>query len=277
MVRKNPESGLSKGIRKTMTSLNLDEPLVSNQYQKEFIVKIANSLEEREAVFRLAYQVYLEKGFIKPNFAEWLVQNYDAMNATVVLSVWDKNKKLAGSLTLIFEENMKLPAEKIYSDEIKTLRAKGEKLLEVSRLVVSQEFRNSKEVLLLLYNYLMIYSFYVKNYSGMVIEVNPRHKAYYKALLKYDEIGVEKACPSVQNAPAVLLYLPLTRYQSEVKYFANQTQLGLKERSLYPHFLKPEQETLVAYYLSRQVKPMSSEEKQYFGFTESGISRVVCI
>lgn len=259
-----------------MATLHVDKPLVEKQNQKDFIIKIANTLEERESVFRLAYEVYLKKGFIKPNYSEWLVQNYDAMKTTIILSVWDKNKKLAGSLTLIFDESMKLPAEKIYSNEIKELKMKGENLLEVSRLVVSQEFRNSKEILLLLFNYLMIYSFHVMKYTGMVIEVNPRHKEYYKSLLKFDEIGIEKACPSVENAPAVLLHLPLHRYQSEIHYYANSSLSPAKERSLYPHFLKPEQEKLVAHFLEKQAKPISSEEKTYFGFSESGISKSVC-
>jgi hypothetical protein len=178
---------------------------------------------------------------------------------------------------LVFEEDMNLPAEKIYGEEINNLKKNGEKLLEVSRLVVSPEFRNYKEVLLLLFNYLMIYSLHVKEYTSIVIEVNPRHKTYYKALLKFDEIGIQKACPSVQDAPAVLLYLPLGRYQAEVQYFANCKNAPTKERSLYPHFLKPEQEKLVAHYLEKQVKPMSCEEKIYFGFSESGINRATCI
>ena len=36
--------------------------------------------------------------------------------------------------------------------------------------------------------------------------------------------------------------------------------------SLYPYFIKPEQESLVAYYLEKQAKPMSKEEKNYFRF-----------
>lgn len=113
------------------------------------------------------------------------------------------------------------------------------------------------------------------HYTSMIIEVNPRHKAYYKTLLKYDEIGAEKACPSVQNAPAVLLHLPLERYQSEIKNATNHS--AGKNRSLYPFFIKPEQETLVAQSLQNQKKPMTMAEKIYFGFSESGINRAVCI
>ena len=126
-------------------------------------------------------------------------------------------------------------------------------------------------------NYLAIYSYHVKKYSSLIIQVNPRHKNYYKSLLNFDEIGAEKSCPIVQNAPAVLLHLPLSRYQSEVIRYSKNFEHHKRERSLYPHFLKPEQEKLVAHYLQKQFKPISSEEKMYFGFSESGISRAVCV
>ena len=55
--------------------------------------------------------------------------------------------------------------------------------------------------------------------------------------------------------------VPSFFYQAEVNYCAKATGNTKKERSLYPHFLKPEQEKLVAHYLKNQFKPMSAEEK----------------
>jgi N-acyl-L-homoserine lactone synthetase len=268
MVVKNNNSGVSIAMSETISSLENGSPIKEKKIPTNFTIKIANSLQEREDVFRLGYQVYFEKGYIKQNYQEWLIQSYDANSETVILMVQDQNKEIAGSLTLVFSESMKLPAERIYGEEIKGYQAKGEKMVEVSRLVISHEYRNSKEVLLLLINYLMIYCYHEKKYSSLIIEVNPRHKNYYKSLLNFDEVGGEKACPNVQNAPAVLLHLPLSRYQSEVTRCANNPDQNKKERSLYPYFLKPEQESLVIYYLNKQVKPMSEEEKHHFGFTE---------
>ena len=277
MKRRSSTTGLSLAIRNTMTSFSSGATFIEKKTPAEFIIKIANTLEERESVFQLAYQVYLEKGYIKDNPTRRLVQTYDANPETVILIVQDQNRNIAGSLTLVFSGSAKLPAEKIYGDEIASLKNKGERLVEISRLIIDDRYRSSKEVLLLLMNYLAIYSYHEKKYSSLIVQVNPRHKNYYKALLNFDEIGTEKACPSVQNAPAVLLYLPLSRYQSEVIRYANMSDQSKKERSLYPHFVKPEQEKLVAHYLSNQVKPISSEEKNYFGFTESGIGQVACV
>lgn len=273
MVIKSKDSGVSIALNAINTSIENNLPVLEKKIPPQFSIKIANTLFEREAVFRMGYQIYLEKSFIKPNSQNWMVQNYDFDEETVILMVQDQNKNLAGSVTLVFEGNSKLPAEKIYGKELKDLRASGERMVELSRLVVNPEYRNSKEILVLLFNYLAIYSCHIKKYTSLVVEVNPRHKDYYKALLNFDEIGCEKECPMVQNAPAVLLHLPLKRYQSEVLRCKNQDTVNKKERTLYTFFLKPEQENLVTYYLIKQINPMSTEEKQYFGYSESNGKR----
>ncbi len=275
MATNTNHSGLSTALNSISTSLESGNLLQGKKESPQFTIKIANTLSEREAVFQMGYQIYLEKGFIKANSQNWMVQNYDFDEDTVILMVQDQDKNLAGSLTLVFDGSSKLPAEKIYGKELKDLKNSGERMVELSRLVVNPGYRNSKEILVLLFNYLAIYSYHIKNYTSLVVEVNPRHKDYYKALLNFDEIGKEKACPMVQNAPAVLLHLPLKRYQSEVIRCKNQSIIDRKERSLYAFFLKPEQESLVAYYLQKQATPMSTEEKQYFGYSASNSQMAV--
>lgn len=273
----NHESGISGAIQKTMSCFLKNDQLIEEHKKKEFSIKIANSLPERESVFNLGYKVYLEKGFIKPNPQNWMIQDYDFDLETVVLIVQDNHKNLVGSITLVFDGSSKLPAEKTYNKELKNLRNSGDKFVEISRLVIDPQYRNSKEILVLLFNYLSIYSYHIKKYSSLVIEVNPRHKAYYKTLLSFDEIGEERACKIVQNAPAVLLHLPLERYQSEVKRCKHQKIENKKERSLYSFFLNLEQESLVSFCLAKQAIPMSAEEKLYFGFSDTNLEMVAAI
>jgi hypothetical protein len=277
MIKKNAPSNVSIAIQKTMHSYETNTALIEKEKTNEFTIKIANTLEEREETFKLAYQVYLEKGYVNQNANEWLVQSYDTNKDTVILIVQDKQKNIVGSVTLVFDGTSKLPAERIYREELKTLRANGNKMVEISRLVISPNYRNSKDILVLLFNYLCIYIHHVKAYDHLIIEVNPRHKNYYKTLLNFDEIGCERPCPQVQNAPAVLLQLMTSTYQAEISKYNNPESIVKKERSLYPYFIKSKQESLVAHYLQKQVKPMSAEERIYFGFSESGISRAVCV
>ena len=136
-------------------------------------------------------------------------------------------------------------------------------------MVISPQYRNSKEILILLFNYLYIYSYFIQNYTCLAIEVNPRHVAYYQTLLHFRAIGNEKPCPTVQSAPAILMYVPLVHMEEEVVRLSNQIEPEKNNRSLYNYLLKPEQQKLVSYYLERQIKQMSIEEKEHFGFTNS--------
>jgi len=267
-------SSVSIGIKDTFAYLKRDEPLKKTG-PTGLTIRLANNLEDRQKVFRLAYQVYFEKGFTVKNTNEWYIQNYDMDSNTAILMVTDVKNEIVGSVTLVFNERSHLPAEKIYKNELNSVKKRIGKIAEISRLTVSPDYRNSKDVLILLFNYLAIFVDLVKNYSGLVIEVNPRHKAFYKELLGFEEIGTEKACPSVQDAPASLLLLTVSKYRQEVMRHQNIIKQNKKTRSLYPYFINTEQERLVAKYLKKQVRSMSAAEKLYFGFTESGITRTV--
>lgn len=276
METKKTISGVSAAISRTMVSYEKKMALLERQAKSDFSIKIASSLEERKEAFQLAYKVYLGKEYVKINPDEWLVNEYDQNESTTVFIVKDKSGKIIATATLVFNDDSVLPTEHIYKSEIQEIKKSGSKIVEVSRLVIDQEYRNSKEILVLLFNYMFIYGYHVKHFDSTIIQVNPRHKDFYKKLLNFREIGEEKNCPIVQNAPAILLFLPLSFYYSEIMRQTNVIQESKKDRSLYPHFININQETLVVHYLKKMAKPISLAEKAYFGFSESGSSHAVC-
>lgn len=271
MKRNQRPSGVSIALSQSFSNGAFKE-----QSPTGYTIKIANTLEERASAYRLAYKVYLDKGYIKKNPYEWLIKPQDANSDTATLIVQDIKKNVVGTVTMIFDGLDKIPAQSIYAKEIKILRTRQEKIVEISRLVIDYDHRNAKEILTILFNYLYIFSRQVKNYSCLIIEVNPRHKEFYRSLLGFAEIGDEKPCPIVQNAPAVLLFSSLNPNKNEIFKNLNENP-EKRNRSLFPRFLKPEQEGLVALYLEKQYKPMSVEEKIYFGFTDSSIGHELVI
>ncbi len=262
-------SGISTALVKSHNMVVQSENALFDEKQKrEYTIKIANTLEEREAAFKLGYKVYLEKGYTKENQDERLICDYDFNENTVILIVQDKEKNVAGTATLVFDKNLELPANKMYHHEINTLKKSGKKTAEICRFAINSDCRNSKEILILLFNYVAIYTTRVKFYDGLAIEVTPRHKNYYKGLLHFIEIGTEKRCPQVQGTVGVLLYLSSEYYQSIIEGATSTNDSQKGDRSIYPHFLRAEQEELVASYLEKQTKAMGDLEKSYFGFSE---------
>ena len=148
---RNNTSGLSIAMKTALFSDQNNSSKSEKKILPEFSIKVANTLEERESVFQLAYQVYLDKGYIKNNHNEWLVQSYDSNSETIILMVQDKQKNTVGTVTLVFDGSSRLPAEKIYGNELKILRNQNEKIVEISRLVIAPDYRNSKEILILLF------------------------------------------------------------------------------------------------------------------------------
>lgn len=276
MFNKNRKtSAVSSVIRQTTEALQ-NANVHDKNACKAFSIKVANTLEEREAVFQLGYQVYLDKGYIKENASERLIQNYDVDPSTIILIVKNQENKIIGSVTLVFDGDSILPAEKIYSNELNILRHQNEKIVEISRLVIDPQYRNSKEILIMLFNYLFIYAYFVKKYTCLAIEVNPRHTGYYEALLNFRPIGDEKPCPTVQSAPAILMYVPLSHGKNEVIRISKSKDIEKNSRSLYNYFLNPEKQSLVAQFLKKQASPITMEEKIYFGFADSNIGQAVC-
>lgn len=268
-------SGLSVAIKATMKAeIGGFEP-VEAFHQFSFTTKLANCIQEREEVFRLAYQVYRDKGYILENENAWLVNSYDANPSTLILIVKDSSHRVVASVTLVFRDQGKLPAERIYKNEIYSYLKQGEKLLEISRLVINKDYRNSKEILTLLFNYICVCAFHINHCDGMIVQVNPKHKNYYMKLLRFEEIGSEKCCPSVQNAPAVLLYANSKVYFDGIQK-RSMLQNQIKDRTLYSCFLSLENAELVAGYLKKQNSQLLYEEKQYFGLVEENEETTLC-
>jgi len=151
----------------------------------------------------------LKKGLSKKNARELLVGEYGFDDATAILMVKDHSNTIVGSVILVFDGESYLPVQILYCEEFLNLRRPGEKIVEISRLIIDPKFRNSKEILLLRINYLFIFASYVRNFTHLAIEVYPWHKNYYQELLGFHQVN-EKPCPSVENTPhyyCVCLYV----------------------------------------------------------------------
>jgi hypothetical protein len=189
---------------------------------------------------------------------------YDARPDALTLLAENKSGQAVGTVSLVLDSEDGLPCDEIYGPELAALRSQGRRLLEVTRLAINQTHAHSKQLLTLLCNAPFVYGAQVADCTDLVIEVNPRHVAYYVRLLKFDILGSERECPRVQGAPAVLLRGDLNVYRTEMMRVGGLGS-ACGERSLFPHFFSGYQESDFAQYLKSNRKPMTHEEKEYFG------------
>lgn len=237
----------------------------ASMHGSPYAIRVANHPAQRERAYRLAHRVYSESGFVQPG-GERCVSAYDMLPQTLTLLAEDAQGEAVATVTLVFDSPFRLPCDEIYTAELAALRLQGKRMAEVTRLAIAPEHTGCRMLLVQLFNYIYIHARKVCGATDFVIEVNPRHVAYYKRLLGFDVIGPERSCPRVAGAPAVLLGLCLSIPETAVRHMAeqagNRDSESTRDRTLYGYFLHGPSEALVRDYLKSQHKPMQAEESR---------------
>jgi hypothetical protein len=188
-------------------------------------VRIASSPGRHVDAAELLRKMYAWRGYaidIGPDAA-----------ANKIMLYAEADGMLLGTMSLCFDRHGELPADAVFRDRLDLLRRQGRRLCEPSRLAIDKGA--SKRVFAALIHVSYIYAHHLQGYTDYVIEVNPRHVAFYKRMLGFADFGGERACERV-GAPAVLLRLPLDYMGTQIRRWGGTMGQGDGERSFYPYF-----------------------------------------
>ena len=97
------------------------------------------------------------------------------------------------------------------------------------------EARDNKPVLARLFHLAYLHAHRLDGCELLVIEVNPRHVAFYRRMLGFQVRSEARLNPRV-NAEAVLMTLDLVWGSQQVERFAGQPELASTTRTLFPYF-----------------------------------------
>ncbi len=206
----------------------IDEHRIDEQ---KFNIRMINSEGRREAASVLIKKMYSWRGYSVDHSLD------NDPNKITLLA--DTAGKTVGTMTLCFDTEIGLPADENYKDNLDELRAKGCKLCEPSRLAIDKNM--PKRVFASMIHISYIYAHNIHDFTDYVIEVNPRHAAFYKKMLGFKDLGQERTCTRV-NAPAVLLRLELQHMTEQIKKFGGLMEQHGKEKSFYPYFFPTKDE-----------------------------------
>jgi hypothetical protein len=202
---------------------DLDEP-VGDDIQV-INVRVASCAGRREAVSLLLRKMYGWRGYA------FEVDADEAANKITLYA--ETGGKLVGTMSLWFDRSEGLPADDIFRDRVDLLRREGRRPCEPSRLAIDKGM--SKRVFAALIHISYIYAHHLRGCTDYIIEVNPRHVAFYKRMLGFTDFGGERACARV-GAPAVLLRLPLDYMGAQIRKWGGAMEQHGSERSFYPYF-----------------------------------------
>lgn len=217
---------------------NVASPQDETVEQQVFKIRLAHSNERVNSASMLVQRKYASRGYE----ASSLQKDPDRITLMAF-----QDDKVIGTLTLGMDKAHPLLAEELYKSEIDSLRAAGRKVCELTKLAVDQT-QGSKRVLASLFHIAYIYGRVMQGYTDVVIEVNPRHVAFYKRMLGFKEFGSERMCVRV-NAPAVLLRLELEYVDQQIELLGGKVDSAGGVRSLYPFFFNKDDEIGITHRL----------------------------
>lgn len=145
-------------------------------------------------------------------------------------------ERIVGTVTIGYDSGEGLFADELYKTEIEALRAQGRRVGELNKLAIDSTL-GSKHVLGGIIHIAYIYG-RIYQCTDAVIEVVPRHRQFYERMLGFRQLGPERPNPKADNAPALLMHLPLEYMTEKINELGGKAG-SVEDASLYPYFFSP--------------------------------------
>jgi hypothetical protein len=146
---------------------------------------------------------------------------------------------LVGTLSLTVDSADGLAGDKTFKDELDKFRAvPGAKLCELTRFAFDTS-KPSLHLLASLFHIIFIYGTHHFDCTDLFIEVNPRHRRFYQAMLGFRMVGMPKTNETV-GAPSYLMSLKVSEIRRLIDDAANNRIAS--PHSLYPYFFSKKEE-----------------------------------
>ena len=214
---------------KSLSVEDVQRPIDAFRELGAFKIRLAGTAQVRADAGVLLEQRYSRKGYRVPT---------PKMDANVCTFAAYDDGHLAGTLSLRLDSADGLAADEIFRAEMDELRRTGHRLCEFIRLAVDAAGA-SKPILAGLFHTAYLYAKQLRGLDSVVIEVNPRHVAYYRNVLGFVVMGSERTNPRVE-APAVLMSMPFEEIARRLHTRAAAEKSASK--SLYVHGFSPGEE-----------------------------------
>lgn len=163
-------------------------------------------------------------------------ERYSSRNEAgdIVCTANDGNK-IVGTLSVRFDGAGGLHADTLFKEEMAEWRAAGITLCEFGGLAVDKHSHDPKRVLAQIFHLGYLHAHRRARVARLVIEVNPRHVAFYRRWLGLLPYTTPRHNPRV-NAPAVLMSMDFAAAREQIALLGGRPELLSTTRCLYPLF-----------------------------------------
>lgn len=225
------------------------ESLLASPLEGGFTIHATRSGSLREMAQRLVMQRYAQRGYLRMPWTSATEPQLLTLSASGAAGT-------LGTLGVRLDSEKGLKADEAFQDEMQVLRAQDRRLCEFTQLALEHGI-TSVAVLAGLFHAAHLYAHQVNAVELLVIEVNPRHVAYYRRMLGFKVASEQRMNPRVQ-APAVLMSLDLAYAQQQIDSLGGGRCAG-GMRSLYPHFFGPQEQAQLLENLFSQLEAQARQ------------------
>jgi N-acyl amino acid synthase FeeM len=189
--------------------------------------RVATSLDEVIAAWKLVYRAYLRAGLIPPN-AQEIHTNPGVIQQGTAVVVGMLGGEVCATISAYLDSPDGLPLDAVYATELAELRAKGHRLVEVGLLADRRaKLSRSLEATLRLMKSAYFWGL-LNGMTDIIVGVHPHHSGFYQRIFGFQVVGEESTCPWVNGAPVVPLRLKLEMVERSntaprgLRYFMNE-------------------------------------------------------
>jgi hypothetical protein len=199
-------------------------------------VEPAHTAERRAAANILLQDRYGWRGYAGSN-----IPNFDGTNHLPLVATCSGQS--VGTLTVSLDGPKGLGCEATFPQEVDALRDSGRRLCEFTRLAVHPE-AGSRQAIASLFQVAYLVATRLGEADVVMLEVNPRHVAYYQRIIGASVLAGERFHQRAQ-APAVLLSIACDDVRDRISKGASELPHMNARRSLYSLALSAGEENAI--------------------------------
>lgn len=143
--------------------------------------------------------------------------------------------RIVGTLTVRFDGPGGLKADLLFAEEMREWRSAGVTLCEFGSLAVDKHSHDPKRLLAQVFHLGYLHAHRRARVQRLVIEVNPRHVAFYRRWLGLLPFTTPRHNPRV-DAPAVLMSFDFATAREQIGVWGGRPEEMATARCLYPLF-----------------------------------------
>ena len=231
---------------------------------RSYTLTVARTRTDRIAAYRLVFDTYHAQGFAEPGALPLWYSIHNCLPETVTFLVRNEDGAPVASGTVVPDSPFGLPLERMYPDEVDTLRRAGRRVCEINSLVscAASEGWRGRTIIMEIFKAGLWYARDILGATDWLCVTSPEHARFYRHALLLDEIGPLRQDPHANGAASVLLRLDTTTAEAA---FQRKYEGREGARNLYRFFCPSR--TDVAWletWMRQEIRPVDEADFCHF-------------